>query len=75
MEIMNQFTTGRFPLKMAMLVILLVFFILGLVLLISGIKIRHKNTLAKYISIILGFILILATFFAALGVILFGFNS
>ncbi|SEL13572.1 hypothetical protein SAMN04488700_0413 [Carnobacterium iners] len=75
MEIIDQFTNGRFPLKMMILVALLVLFILGLVLLTSGIKMNYKNKAAKFLSLILGIMLILATILFALGVILFGFNS
>lgn len=71
----NQFIDGRFPLKMIILVALFVLFILGLVLLISGIKMNYKNKSAKFLSLILGIALILTTILGALGVMLFGFNS
>lgn len=75
MEIINSILEGRFPIKSILLMVLVIVFILGLVLLVSGIKIKRNNKLAKALSITLGIIFILTPIFFSIAVIFFGFNS
>lgn len=74
MEIINQFTEGKFPEKKIILMFLLLLFISGIALLISGIKIPSENKAAKIISILLGVLLIIITFISVIYVVLFGIN-
>lgn len=74
MELIDQFTEGKFPVKNILLMFLLLLFISGIALIISGVKIPSENKTAKIISILLGILLIIITFFSAIYVVLFGMN-
>lgn len=74
MEIIDQFTEGKFPEKNIVLIFLLILFISGIALIISGVKIPSENKAAKIISILLGILLIIITFLSAIYVVLFGMN-
>lgn len=74
MELINQFSQGKFPLKIILLLILFFIFILGLALVISGIKMASDNKPPKIMSILLGITLIIITVFSAIYVFLFGSN-
>lgn len=74
MKIIDQFVQGKFPEKNIMFLLLLVVFILGIALLISGINIPTKNKASKIISILLGVLLMIVTLFLMVYVILFGIN-
>lgn len=75
MELINQFYNERFPLKRALSIVLFFFFILGVILLISGFKITTKNKLTKTIIVGLGVILILIAVYLFIWLTLFGYNS
>lgn len=75
MELIDQFFNGRFPIKMTILAVLLIIFIAGIGVVMSGVKQPAENKSAKIISIILGITMILVSFVSGIYVILFGFNS
>jgi predicted membrane channel-forming protein YqfA (hemolysin III family) len=75
MQLIDQFYNDRFPLKRALFIVLLFFFILGVVLLISGLKITTKNKGTKIVIIALGVVLILIAIYFLFWLTLFGYNS
>lgn len=75
MKIINSFPIKSFPIKNIILFLLFLLFLSGVALIVSGIKIPSENKATKIISILLGTVLIIITFFSAIYVIIFGYNS
>lgn len=75
MKIINNFPIKNFPIKNIILFLLALLFLSGLALIVSGLKIPSENRATKIISMLLGILLIVLTFFSAIYVIMFGYNS
>lgn len=75
MEIIDYLLSGKATEKYVILLLLLIVFILGILLIVSGIKIKKRSKLTGIVSILLGSLLIPATLYFAFWTIFFGYNS
>lgn len=75
MEIIDYFLSGRAIDRMVLLMLLLSVLVLGILLFISGTKIKKKSKATGIISRILGGMFILAALYFIFWVIFFGYNS
>ncbi|MDN6163417.1 MAG: hypothetical protein L0J01_04460 [Tetragenococcus halophilus] len=74
MESITRFTE-IFPLKTILIVVFFLIFIIGGMLVVSGIKMSSENKKSKVVSIFLGIILMLFALFSGFYVFIFGYNS
>lgn len=74
MESITRFTE-IFPLKTILLIAFFLIFVIGGMLVVSGIKIPSENKTSKVVSIFLGIILLTLALFSGFYVFIFGYNS
>ncbi|MDN6167102.1 MAG: hypothetical protein L0J18_13220 [Tetragenococcus koreensis] len=74
MESITRFTE-IFPLKTILIVVFFLIYIIGGMLVVSGIKMSSENKKSKVVSIFLGIILMLFALFSGFYVFIFGYNS
>ncbi|SHE33202.1 hypothetical protein SAMN02745249_00226 [Atopostipes suicloacalis DSM 15692] len=75
MKFINQFPIENFPIKNILLILFFFLFLAGIALIVSGMKILAENKLAKILTLILGIVLLIISFFSAIFVVMFGYNS
>lgn len=75
MEIIEYLFNGRAVERYVVLLILFVVLVLGIILLVSGWKIRKNGGFASAISGVLGIVLISASLYFAFWAIFLGYNS
>ncbi|MBM6614853.1 hypothetical protein JTF06_08105 [Desemzia sp. RIT804] len=75
MEMLDYLLSGRATERILILGVLVIVLILGILLVISGVKIKKYSKAAKIISIILGIVVILTALYFMFWTVLFGYNS
>lgn len=75
MEMIDYLLSGRAPEKVLILTVLFIVMVLGILLIVSGIKMTKNSKAAKMISITLGVVLILAALYFMFWTVLLGYNS